>query len=151
MQLNPTKRKKTIAARIARDKAAVLEQLKKTPIIQIACERAGIARSTVYRWIGQDKEFAKSVDQAILQGTLLVNDVAESQLMAAIRERNITAIIFWLRHRHDAYKARVEVTANITNQNYELTPEQRKLVQEALRLAALPSPGGLAKKATDDL
>lgn len=151
MQRNSEKRKNTIATRIARDKAAVLEQLKKTPIIQIACERAGVARSTVYRWIGQDKEFAKSVDQAVLQGTLLVNDVAESQLMAAIRERNITAIIFWLKHHHDAYKTKVEVVASITNQNYELTPEQKQLVQEALRLAALPSPGGFPKKTAEDL
>lgn len=151
MQPNTAKRKNTVATRIARDKTSIIEQLKKTPIIQIACERAGIARSTIYRWISLDKEFAKRVDEAVLQGTLLVNDVAESQLMAAIRERNITAIIFWLRHRHDAYKAKVEVTANITSQNYELTPEQQKLVQEALRLAALPSPGGPAKETASDV
>lgn len=130
---------KTIATRIAQDKAALLEQLKKTPILQLACEKIGIARATAYRWKDIDPEFTKSLDAALLEGKLLVNDVAESQLMAAIKERNMTAIVFWLKHHHPSYTTKVEITAHI-KENYELTLEQQALVEEALRRAALPGP-----------
>lgn len=139
MQPNSEKIKRTIAVRIVRDKTALLEQLKKTPILQLACEKIGIARATAYRWKDADPEFAKALGAALLEGKLLVNDVAESQLMAAIRERNMTAIVFWLKHHHPSYTTKVEITARI-QENNELTPEQRALVEEALRRAALPSP-----------
>ncbi len=145
MQRNSEKKKQTIAARIAQDKTALLEQLKKTPILQLACEKIGVARSTAYRWREIDPEFIKALNGALLEGKLLVNDVAESQLMAAIRERNMTAIVFWLKHNHPSYKTKVEITAHI-KENYELTPEQRALVGEALRRAALPSPGETTTK-----
>src|SRR3989344_2055138 len=135
MQRNNEKIKRTIAARIAVNRKALLEQLKKTPIMQIACERAGISRATAYRWKDDDPEFAKALDEALLEGKFLVNDIAESQLMAAIRERNLGAIVFWLKHHHPSYTTKVEITANVKN-DYELTPEQKALVQEALRLAA---------------
>src|SRR3989344_7261965 len=124
MQPNLKKRAATIAARIARDKATVIEQLKKTPIVQLACERSGVTRSTFYRWRDKDNEFAEAVAAALLEGTLLVNDVAESQLMTAIRERNMTAILFWLKHHHPAYTTKVEINAHIKD-DYELTPEQK--------------------------
>ncbi len=142
-------KKRTIQLRIARNRAELLEQLKKTPIVQIACEKIGISRATVYRWREADTEFAKEMDQALLDGKLLVNDVAESQLMAAIRERNMSAIVFWLKHHHPSYVTKVEINANI-KEAHELTPEQRLLIQEALRLAALPKIGAVpAPDATD--
>lgn len=140
MQRGNEKRKRTIAARIAQDRAALLEQLKRTPVLQLACEKLGIGRATAYRWKNDDSEFAEALDEALLEGKLLVNDVAESQLMAAIKERNMTAIVFWLKHHHPSYTTKVEITAHIKD-NYELTPEQRALVEEALRRAALPGPG----------
>ena len=146
MQPGNEKRKSTVALRIAKGKAALLEQLKKTPIVQLACERIGITRATFYRWKkDNDPEFAKALEDSLLEGKLLVNDVAESQLMAAIRERNMTAIVFWLKHHHPSYTTKVEITAHIKD-NYELTPEQRALVEEALRRAALPSPDSDATK-----
>ena len=87
----------------------------------------------------EDEEFAKITDESLAEGKLLVNDMAESQLMSAIRDRNMTAIIFWLKHHHSSYGTRVEITAKIQDKQ-ELTSEQKALVEEALRLAALPSP-----------
>lgn len=138
MQPNKEKLKRTIGIRVAENRRVLLEQLKKTPILQIACEKVGIGRATVYRWKNEDQEFAKALDGALFEGKMLVNDVAESQLMAAIKERNLGAIVFWLKHHHPSYTTKVEITANVKN-DYELTPEQKALVQEALRLAALPS------------
>ncbi len=116
-------------------KMLLLEQLKKTPIVQIACEKAGIGRATYYRWRKKDKEFTKVADEAISEGSFLVNDMAESQLMSAIRDRNLAAIIFWLKHHHPAYTTRVEVSGRIEHLRQELTEEEKQLVERALRLA----------------
>ena len=120
-----------------KNKEALIDQLKKTPIIQLACEKTSVARATFYRWKNEDPEFAAKAEEAITEGASLVNDVAESQLMSAIRERNLTAIIFWLKHHHKSYKTRIEVDAKLQTIQQELTPEQTEVVSRALRLAGL--------------
>jgi len=116
-------------------KSKLLEHLKKTPIVQVACERTNVSRATYYRWRKEDKEFTKSANEAIAEGSFLVNDMAESQLMSAIRDRNLTAIIFWLKHHHSAYTNRVELSGRITHLREELSDEEKVLVEKALRLA----------------
>ncbi len=86
-----------------KERAALIEQLKKTPIIQIACERVGVSRATYYRWRKENSEFAKQSDAAIIEGTLRINDLAESKLMSQLNKENMTAIIFWLKHHHKDY------------------------------------------------
>ena len=39
-----------------------LEELKKIPIILVACEKSGISRNSIYRWKKEDKDFSKSMD-----------------------------------------------------------------------------------------
>lgn len=117
-------------------KEAIIEQLKTTPIVQVACRKGGIGRATYYRWRKSDLNFTKASDEALLEGSLLVNDIAESQLMEAIRDKNLTAIIFWLKHHHPTYATRVEVMARVKHEE-RLTPEQEKLVDKALKLALL--------------
>lgn len=130
----------SVQKRIDSNKELLIEQLKKTPIVQVACEKVGIGRATYYRWHKEDEEFAKMADQAILDGNFLVNDMAESQLMSAIRDKNLTAIIFWLKHHHPSYATKVEVTARLKQDDEQLTPEQESLVMKALKLASvLPS------------
>jgi len=119
-----------------KEKELLIKQLKNVPIIQLACEKAGICRSTYYRWRKESRQFTKETDEALLEGTLLINDVAESQLMSAIREKNMTAIIYWLRHHHPSYANKVEISGNLTYADEELTPEQASLVRTALRLAS---------------
>lgn len=118
-------------------KQQLIEQLKKVPVIQIACEKLGISRMTYYRWHKEDEDFAKEADMAITDGSGLVNDLAESQLMTAIKNGNMTAIIFWLKHHHKAYATKVEVTARFQQPLEALTPEQQSLVEQALQLAGL--------------
>lgn len=118
-------------------KAQLLDELKKSPIIQVVCQKAGVARSTYYRWRAEDPAFAEAADQALTESTALMNDVAESQLISAIKEKNLTAIIFWLKNRHSAYATRVEISGHLKHENEALTPEQETIVQEALRLAGL--------------
>jgi hypothetical protein len=131
----------TIQKRIDKNQELLLEQLKKTPIVQVACEKVGVGRATYYRWRKDNEYFSEQADIAITEGSLLVNDMAESQLMAAIREKNLTAIIFWLKHHHPNYATKVEVTARLKGDSEVLTPEQEAIVTRALKLAALlPEP-----------
>lgn len=125
-----------IQKRIDSNKEILLEQLKKTPIVQVACEKVGVGRATYYRWRKDDTDFAKEADEALQEGSLLVNDMAESQLMSAIRDKNLTAIIFWLRNHHSSYATKVEVTARLKRDDEQLTPEQEALVTKALKLSS---------------
>jgi hypothetical protein len=111
-----------------------LEELKKIPIIQIACEKVGLSRNTIYRWKKEDKDFCSAMEQAMVEGEKLVNDMSESQVLTLIKEKSWSAISFWLRHHHPTYRDRIEITAVAPQE--ELTPEQESLVREALRLSA---------------
>jgi hypothetical protein len=114
-------------------KDAFLEQLRKVPIIQVACEKSGISRNSVYRWKNEDPEFEKELETALKEGEDLVNDMSENQLMVLIREKNWHAISFWLRKRNPKFKDRIEV--EVAPRQEALTPEQEATVREALRLA----------------
>jgi hypothetical protein len=127
----------TITKRQSILKKDLLEKLKETPVVEVACRKIGIARATYYRWRISDEKFAKEADLALEAGSALVNDMAESQLLTAIKDQNMTAIIYWLNHHHPAYATKIEVTANLKNQNETLTPEQEALVTKALQLASL--------------
>jgi ABC-type Fe3+ transport system substrate-binding protein len=134
-EVNRAKRNKDM--KTIKTKKLLIEQLKKTPIIQVACEKTGIGRATYYRWKKEDEEFSAKADEALSEGSSLVSDIAESQLMSAIKDKNLTAIIFWLKHHHPAYATKVEVNARLRADNEVLTPEQEVLVTRALKLASL--------------
>lgn len=127
---------KTIHKRQSKEKQLLIEQLKKTPIIQIACEKAGVGRASYYRWRKDDAEFAKVCDEALETGVHLINDMAESQLISAIKDKNMTAIIYWLKSRHPDYTTKVEITTN-KNHDINLTDEQKELLNKAIEMAAL--------------
>jgi predicted DNA binding protein len=127
----------TIDKRQEKQKELLLEQLRKTPIIEIAVKNIGIGRATYYRWRTEDLTFSKAASKALLEGQSLINDMAESQLISAIRDKNMTSIIFWLKNHHVDYRTRVEVTAKTSIDDEELTPEQKNLIDKALKMAAL--------------
>ena len=101
-----------VNARTENDKRLIIERLKKVPIVQTACEKVGISRSTYYRWRKEDLIFAALCDHAIKEGILLINDLAENQLMRAISETNMTAIIYWLKHHHPTYREKIQTDEN---------------------------------------
>jgi len=118
-------------------KSSLIEQLKKAPIVQIGCERAGVSRATYYRWRKEDGEFKKASDEAIIEGETLITDMSESQLISMIRDGNFQAVQLWLRHHHPKYGQKIEISGNINQPHEELNPEQEAVVREALRLASL--------------
>lgn len=119
------------------------EELAKVPIVQVACEKTSISRNSVYRWRKEDKTFASKMDKALAEGVALVNDMSESQLLTLIKEKNWSAISFWLRHRNDNYKDKIEVTTK--EESEALTPAQAKIVRQALRLAAITKSKSIQK------
>jgi len=120
-----------------KQKELFVEQLRKTPIIQIVCEKLEIGRTTFYRWRRQDKKFAGECDKAISEGNYLVSDLAESQLISAIKDKNLTAIIFWLKTHNPKYSSKLELSGNLGIKKDELTREQEKSILKALKLASL--------------
>jgi ACT domain-containing protein len=123
------------------DKAKLLDRLRRTPIVEVACKQAGVPRSTYYRWRKASKRFREACDEAITEGSGLINDMAESQLINAIKEKNMTAITYWLKSHHKAYANKVEVDAKVHHEQEELTAEQAALVAQALRHAGLLTEG----------
>jgi len=114
---------------------AFLSELEKVPIVQVACEKTGLSRNTIYRWRKEDNVFSKKMDESMDIGVSLVSDMSESQLLTLIKEKNWSAISFWLRHRNSNYKDKIEVTTKESNE--ELSPSQAKIVKQALKLAGI--------------
>lgn len=118
-----------------KDKKVFLENLKKIPIIQASCERSNVSRASVYRWRKEDKEFAKMMEDALDEGEALINDLGEGQLIGLMKDKNFSAVRFWLNHRHAKFRDRMEVTTKQEKQE-ELTPEQEALMKKALQMAS---------------
>ena len=124
------KRLETLAVKTKSQKEAFLGQLPKYPIVQVACEKSGVGRSTYYAWRKEDKSFAKEADEAIKSGTFFINDMAESKLIQNIQSGNNTAIIFWLKNHHKEYCDRVRHEHEFIEE--ELTSEQKISIAKAL-------------------
>jgi hypothetical protein len=97
------KRLETLVIETEKNKKLIAEQLRKTPIVQFACEKTGVGRSTYYKWRAKDLIFARAADRAIEAGRFFINDLAESKLIGLIQNSHPTAIIFWLKHNHPKY------------------------------------------------
>jgi len=119
----------------SRVQSSFLVELRKIPIVQVACEKLDVSRNSVYRWRKEDEEFAKAMDEALAEGEKLVNDMTESQLLSLIGEKHWPAISFWLRKRNPKFHDRVEVTAKVEQVVKPLSPEDEELKKIALRLA----------------
>lgn len=112
------------------------EELRQRPIIQFAVKKAGISRSQFYRWMKEDKAFADKVSEALEEGTAVVNDFSVSKLLTGINNDNLSAVFFWLRARHPDFSNRLHVTTK-QEVSYTLTDEQKKIIEEALKLSGL--------------
>jgi len=139
-------RKDTINKRQNKLKQAFLEQLKQSPTIETTCQKVGVSRATVDRWMNKSKRFTKQVDDALKQGQEIMSDVAENQLFSLIANREMSAIRLYLSTHNPRYSNKLEVSGSISNKDAHLTKEQRKLIREALRLSSLRNYGKKKKK-----
>lgn len=62
-------------------------------VVQTACKKSGLSRTTYYNWRTKDPDFAKAVDE--VQNVAL--DFAEDALFQSIQRGNVAAIIFYLK------------------------------------------------------
>ena len=73
----------------------VEEFFNKAGNISELCKAVGIHRSTYYEWMNKDERFNAKIN-AEREGLI---DFAESKLIKLIDEKNVTAIIFFLKTR----------------------------------------------------
>lgn len=93
-------------------KKQLIEALEKSlGVVTTACKNVGIARSTFYEWL-KDEKFKKQVDD--IQNIAL--DFAESQLHKQIMDGNTSATIFYLKtkgkNRGYFEKTQQDITTN---------------------------------------
>ncbi|MAZ66171.1 MAG: hypothetical protein CMF25_03600 [Kangiellaceae bacterium] len=115
-----------------------LDELRKVPIVQVACEKSGISRNTVYRWLREDKEFAKEYAEAEAAGVEFVNDMSESQLLQLIKDRKFSAIRLWLTSNHKRFATKS--LKSQSEKNTELSDDQKDTIKQALQYANLIKP-----------
>lgn len=82
----------------------VLKELEKYGNISVACTRAGIDRSTFYRWKEADPEFQKQATKMLRYGREGFCDAAEWGLRIAVKAGKIEAIKYVLSHLSPRYK-----------------------------------------------
>ncbi len=99
------KRLEALAVETEKLKKDMVAQLRKTPIVQVACQHTGVARSTYYKWRSKDHIFARAADRALEAGKFFINDLAKSKLLQLIQDGNLVAIIFWLKHNDPTFAA----------------------------------------------
>ena len=112
-----------------------LEELRKIPIVQVACEKSGLSRQSVYRWKREDQEFAQAMEEAITDGIDFVNDMSETQLMNQIKAGNLSAVRLWLTHNRERYSRKLKIEHS--TKNYQLDEEQKLLIKEALSYSTI--------------
>lgn len=100
-----------------------IESLKKRVILYLleqpggtfcgACKAINLPLCTAYQWRKEDKDFDIGVIEARAQSDDIGGDLAESKLMQAINNNELTAILFYLKtkHKNRGYVERSEHTA----------------------------------------
>lgn len=86
-----------------RHRQKIIEELRKTPIVEIACKNAGVGRTTFYDWIKRNQRFRAQVEEAMLVSRESVNDLAEARMIGKIKEGSFKETRFWLEHNSPIY------------------------------------------------
>jgi hypothetical protein len=99
-------------------------------IMSQATKKIGIDRTTPYKWIKEDEEFAAKVEE--LNNVAL--DFVESKLFEEINKNNMTGIIFYLKTKGKGrgYVERTEVD-NRVKFDKEVTPEETDLILDRIK------------------
>jgi hypothetical protein len=109
----PVKRKR-VTNKIQQTKRALIEALTQTlGVVTSACKSVDVDRSTFYKYINEDAEFASEVRDI----QEIAVDFAESKLHEQIKEKNTTATIFYLKTKgkHRGYIERQEIQQESTS------------------------------------
>jgi hypothetical protein len=124
------KRLETLKVETKKQKLEFLEHLAKSSIVQLACERSSVGRSTYYDWRQKDKKFAEEADEVKKAGELVINDLAESHLIHNIQDGQNTAIIFWLKNHHNGYGDKIRHEHELVPVDF--TPDEQIAIAKAM-------------------
>ncbi len=116
-----------------------LQALREMPIVEYACKKAGIGRTSYYRWRREDAAFAQSNNEALRHGIEFINDMSEMQMIQLIKEKKMPAIALWLRNNSSRYGAPRATQIPVLSAP-KLADNEMKLFRKALALSG----GGLA-------
>ena len=106
---------------IDKRKEFMLQALGKTlGLVTPACKELGVSRDTFYRWLREDPEFKKKVDEIDdIQG-----DFVEHQLFKKIKEGSERSILFYMKYkgRKRGYNDELNINANVNMEQPLLRP-----------------------------
>jgi len=125
-------------------KSELVKELQKGPIITFACRKVGIARSTYYRWLEANKEFADAANKAFEKGREAINDLSRAQIISLIRDREFKAIKYWLSHNDPWFSEKLQLKGilslvnNKRQDGRQLTDDEEALIKEAIELDYAP-------------
>jgi hypothetical protein len=109
-----------------------LEEIRKIPIVTVACEKVGISRNTIYKWLKDDPEFKEKFDVASIDGIQHINDLSENQLLQLIKEKRLSAIRLWLTNNHQRFSGKPAKETGVKDK--ELSDEQKSTIEQALKM-----------------
>jgi predicted DNA-binding transcriptional regulator AlpA len=84
-------------------KEKFIEYLSEKPVITYAAQKAGIARSTIYRLLETDLDLNTKYRNAMRKGKSHISDLAVSKMINQISGGNFGAIKYWLAKNHPTY------------------------------------------------
>lgn len=102
-------------------KKKLIEEIKKTGIVLLACNKVGIDKATHYRWMKSDAWYKKMVNEAMEIGDSITCDIAESTLVRKAKEGDLGASKYILSHRSKKYRKLANGT--VASGSYERTLE----------------------------
>jgi hypothetical protein len=80
-----------------------LEEIREVPNIARACQKVGISRNSVYRWIDEDPNFRDEMYKALNLGEESMNDLARMQHAVHLQKGAPWAIKYQLDNHHRDY------------------------------------------------
>lgn len=120
-----------------RAKKLMISFLEKYPIVEAACNKIGISRSTHYEWMRRDAKYRSSIEEAMELSISTVNDIAESNIINGVKRGDFKETRFWLAHRHSAYRNKAEIIKipEGYSKDIELTPKQEEDLKRSVGFA----------------
>ena len=85
------------------EKEKFLEILEGTPLISIACRKAGISKTTIYRWRNENRDFADKMDKVLEEGCEAISDRVESVLIKKALSGERWGVQMWLESNRKKY------------------------------------------------
>ncbi len=115
-------------ARHSDEKSKLIQILEETPLVNYACKKIGMGRTTFYRWMKSNLQFKKDVEHALQNGRFQWSEIAESALMKNVKNGKMDAVKFYLTHNDKRY-----IPKRAVFMKEEIDPEERARYEWMMR------------------